>query len=123
MNKIGGNIEAILQVYVPTTNEIGESVKVWHDVVTLKGYLDLSGGDSKRTVYNSKIEESTHVFICDFKPILETILIGGKSVRVNVENTRMAIKNKLYDVLLIDNPMELNYHYEIFLKYTGGYDE
>ena len=29
------------------------------------------------------------------------------------------IANKHYEILLIDNPMELNYHIEFYLKYTG----
>lgn len=123
MKPINGNIVASLQVYTFRENEIGETIKEWHDVTTLKGYLDLSSGDSKRTTYNSKIEESTHIFICDYNAVFESILINGVNVKVDTENTRIVIKNKVYDVLLVDNPMELNYHYEIYLKYSGGINE
>ena len=37
---IGGNIEALLQINVPVENEIGSMVDTWHDVVSLKGFLD-----------------------------------------------------------------------------------
>ena len=117
---IGGNIEALLQINVPVENEIGEGVDTWHDVVTLKGFLDLSSGDSKYTAYNAKIQESTHIFVSDYKPIPESLEIEGNIVRVSPENARMVANSQRYDVMLIDNPMNLNKHLEIYLKYTGG---
>lgn len=117
---IGGNIEALLQINVPTENEIGSKVDKWHDVVSLKGFLDLSSGDSKHTTYDAKIQESTHIFICDFKPIPEIIEVEGNFVRVSPENARMVANSQRYDVMLIDDPMNLHKHLEIYLKYTGG---
>lgn len=117
---IGGNIEAVFQINVPMENEIGSVVDAWHDVITLKGFLDLSSGDSKHTTYDAKIQESTHIFICDYKPIPEVLELDGKSIGVCVENTRMVADSKRYDVMLIDDPMNLHKHLEIYLKYTGG---
>lgn len=117
---IGGNIEAVLQINVPVENEIGSVVDTWHDVWSKKGFLDLSSGDSKHTTFNAKIQESTHIFICDYKPIPEVLEVNGKSIGVCVENARMVTKSKRYDVMLIDDPMNLHKHLEIYLKYTGG---
>ena len=117
---IGGNIEALLQINVPVENEIGSMVDKWHDVVTLKGFIDLSSGDSKHTTYDAKIQESTHIFICDYRPIPESLEVEGNFVRVRPENARMVANSQRYDVMLIDNPMNLNKHLEIYLKYTGG---
>lgn len=117
---IGGNIEALLQINVPVENEIGSMVDAWHDVVALKGFIDLSAGDSKHTTYDAKIQESTHIFICDYKPIPDSLEIEGKIVRVSPENARMVANSQRFDVMLIDNPMNLNKHLEIYLKYTGG---
>lgn len=117
---IGGNLEAILQIGVPTQNDIGEDVVEWHDVTSFLGFLDLQTGDSKSITYYSKIEESTHIFICDYKPIPAILEIGGRNIPFSTENARMVANSKRYDVLFIDNPMELNQHYEISLKYTGG---
>ena len=64
---IGGNITAILQISATTKNEIGESVKSWQDVMALRGWLDLSSGDSKYATFNAKIQESTHVFLMFLK--------------------------------------------------------
>lgn len=126
---IGGNVKAVLQVSTTEKNEIGERVPVWHDVpVTMPGrkepglfgWLDLQSGDSKYTTYNAKVQESTHLFICDYLPIPATLEIEGKTVRVSAENARMVTLTQKYDVMLIDNPMGLNKQLEIYLKYTGG---
>ncbi len=108
---IGGNIQAVIQTRETHTNAIGEQVKKWTDAVTLKGFLDLAGGGAQYQTFNAKIQESTHLFICDYKPLPDSI---------TAENSRMIIKNKIYQITLIDNPMELNKHLEFYLKYTGG---
>ena len=117
---IGGNIEAILQVYASTENEIGEPVKTWHDAVSLTGFLDLQSGDSKYTTYNAKIQESTHIFICDYQPIPDVLEVEGQIVHVNSENARMVANSQRFDVMLIDDPMNLHEQLEIYLKFTGG---
>lgn len=113
MKGIGGNTKAIIQVSSITANAIGEQVKNWQDVQTLKGWLDLSNGEARYTSYSAKIQESTHVFIADYIPL---------DNRISAETARMMINGKSYDITLIDNPMELKHgsQLEIFLKYTGG---
>lgn len=113
MKGIGGNITATIQVYTSAKNDIGENVKTWADVQMLKGWLDLSSGDSKYTTYNAKIQESTHIFIADYVQL---------DSRITAEGARMLIDGRRYDILLIDNPMEMGSgsQLEIYLKYTGG---
>lgn len=108
---IGGNTIAELQISSTTKNEIGESVKTWKTIHQISGFLDLSGGDSKYTTYSAKIQESTHVFISDWKQLDAT---------VKAENSRLIVHNKAYDVTLIDDPMELHKQLEIYLKFVGG---
>ena len=117
---IGGNITAILQISATTKNEIGESVKSWQDVMALRGWLDLSSGDSKYATFNAKIQESTHVFLMDYMPIPDVFEVDGKVVKVSAESTIMMVNSKPYDVMLIDDPMEMHKQMEIYLKYTGG---
>lgn len=112
--KIGGNVTAEIQTFATIMNEIGEAEKTWSTVQSLVGFLDLRGGDSEYKTYDTKIEDSTHLFICDYVPLEN----GVKS-----ENSRMIINGKIYDIMQIDNPMELNRHYEFYLKYTGGQNE
>lgn len=109
---IGGNITIQIQTKTITTNDIGEQVKSWQTVQSLVGYLDSNGGDAKYTPYNAKIQESSHIFICDYVSL---------DSRVKVENSRVLIPNKgVFDIMLIDNPMELNKQFEIYLKFVGG---
>lgn len=111
MKKIKGNITARLQSKMGTVkNEIGEVVPKWETAYTLVGFLDLSSGDSKYSSYNAKIQESTHIFVCDYQEL----------TAVTAENSRLIINGKVYDVMLIDDPMELHYQLEFYLKFTGG---
>lgn len=110
---IGGNTEIELQVNRGSgKNEIGEQVPNWTTADRILGFLDLTGGDSKRNSFDAKIQESTHVFISDYKQLPK---------EVKPENTRVIDEDGLvYDVLLIDDPMKLHQQLEIYLKYTGG---
>lgn len=105
---IGGRTVALLQQNGGhTTNVIGEKIQAWTDLQILVGWLDLQTGDSKYT-HNAKLQESTHIFLCDYV-----------SIDRKVDDKRMVINGDHYDVLLIDNPMELNQHLEIYLRYVG----
>ena len=136
--KIGGNITALLQVKDNgTKNSIGEREHVWYDVTALKGWLDLSNGTSDYLNFNAKLQDSTHVFMCDFTNLkglygewvwnpfnLVNGIVNqnktGTKIDVTSENARMVIRDNVYQILLIDNPMEMNYHLEIYLKYIGS---
>jgi len=113
MKGIGGNIKAVFQIRTTQKNAIGEAEEVWTDVQTIKGWLDLSSGSSSYSNYSAKIQESTHVFIADYVKL---------DSRIQAENSRAVINSKHYDVMLIDNPMEMGSgsQLEIFLKFTGG---
>ena len=113
MKGIGGNLAATIQVPTVTKNAIGEHVTTWEDVQTIKGWLDLSSGNSGYTTYYAKIQESTHIFIADYVQL---------DSRIQAENSRAIINGKRYDVMLIDNPMEMGIgsQLEIYLKFTGG---
>lgn len=118
---IGGNTTVQLQMQAGhTTNEIGSRIPVWHDVLELTGFLDMSGETTSRSTYNAKIQESTHIFICDYVPIPATFDVDGIPVRVTTENIRIVAQGQVYDVMFMDNPMFLNKQWEIYLKYTGG---
>ena len=117
MKGIGGNTKAFIQVFTSADNEIGENVQTWADVQTIKGWLDLQAGDSKYTTFNAKMQESTHIFIADY------VVLDG---RITAENSRLLLGSGeaalVYDILMIDNPMEMKKgsHLEIYLRFTGG---
>lgn len=112
MANIGGNITGVIQTKTASgKNAIGEPEITWTDTFNQKGWLGLQAGDSKRTNFNAKIEESTHVFLCDFSAGIYALAD---------QDTRMIIKGNMYDVLLIDNPDEMDEQLEIYLRKIGG---
>lgn len=135
---VGGNIQALLQVKSKgAKNAIGEVTAQWVDCTSIKGWLDLSTGDSKHTTFYAKVQESTHIFLCDFTNLknLSTKWVWNpfnfltgvisqqnkqESVDVTSDNARMVIDGLVYEILLIDNPMNMNDHLEIYLRFIGG---
>lgn len=111
MANIGGNITGRIQTQTTTKNRVGEGVKEWQDAFSVKGWLGLQSGDSKYTTYNAKVEESSHCFLCDFHSGIYALASQA---------TRMIIKGFIYDVLLIDNPDEMDEQLEIFLRRVGA---
>lgn len=115
MRKVKGHTPFVIQKQGDSVkNRIGESEVTWIDAVSFVGVLGLQSGDSKYTTYKAKLEESSHVMICDFNSDIEALAN---------ENTRLICKGRMYDVLLIDNPDELDEHLEIQLRYVGGQNE
>jgi len=135
---IGGNIQALIQVKDKgAKNAIGEVVHEWLDCTSLLGWLDLETGESKHSNFNAKIQESTHIFLCDFTSLKSlsikwvwnpfnflTGIINTEEqesvVDVTSENARMVVQGLVYEILLIDNPMNMNEHLEIYLRFIGG---
>ncbi len=113
MANIGGNITGIIQTKSTEKNAIGEAVKTWADAFGQVGWLGMQSGESKRTNFNAKIEESTHVFLCDYHSGIYALAD---------QDTRMVIKGVVYDVLLIDNPDEMDEQLEIYLRRVGAWD-
>lgn len=112
MANIGGNITGVVQIKTSSgKNSIGEPEITWVSAFSQKGWLGLQAGDSKRINFNAKIEESTHVFLCDFNSGIYALAD---------QDTRMLLKNNVYDVLLIDNPDEMDEQLEIYLRKIGG---
>ena len=134
---IGGNTSATLQIKFTKKNSIGEAEKTWVNAYRVTGWLDLSNGDST-TTYNAKIQESTHIFMCDYDKLIALTddflwdslnfennwIVDDPTdipfISLTSDNARMIINDAIYEVQLIDNPMELNQHLEIYLKYIGG---
>lgn len=113
MRKVKGRTLCAIQTCTASgVNAMGEKVTVWADASEpFYGVLGLQSGDSKYSTFNAKIEESTHVLVCDF---------NSKIYALADQNTRIIAKGKMYDVLLIDNPDELDEHLEIYLRLVGG---
>lgn len=110
---IGGNITGVIQTKTTEKNAIGAGKKTWVDAFLHRGWLDLQNGEKGHRNFLAPIEESTHVFLCDYHSGIYAL--AG-------QDTRMVIKEMVYDVLLIDNPMELNQQLEIYLRKVGAWN-
>lgn len=121
MANIGGKTTGTVQVSTVGKNAIGEGVKTWQNVFSPSGWLDLQSGDSKYSTNKAKIEESTHVFLCDYHSGIYALTIPDSKTKA-VPDVRMIIKGMVYDVLLIDNPMEMDEQLEIYLRKVGAWD-
>lgn len=113
MANIGGNIWGTIQTKTTAKNQFGEGESVWSDSVKQLGWLGLQSGDSKHSTFNAKLEESTHVFLCDFNADIYALAD---------RDTRMIFKGFVYDVLLIDNPDEMDEQLEIYLRKVGAWN-
>lgn len=109
---IGGNRTATIQTKTTIKNAIGERVTTWTDTATIKGFLDFQSGQNDISTYNAKIQETTHLFLCDYSQL------AGKGV--TAENARFVCDGVVYNILLIDDVQEMHKHLEIYLKYVGA---
>lgn len=110
---IGGNTELVIKVLDGSNQNFdknGKKVAEYKDVASLFGWLDLISGDSKYD-YKAKIEESTHVFLCDY---IEGI------TDIDIEEAKAEVKGKEFDIKYIDDPMGMHEQLEIYLKLVGG---
>ena len=108
MKNIGGNTDLILKTRKQVKNEIGEEVTTWENYKTIHGFIDFMSESTGRGSFNSKIVESTHVFVCDYVDIDKSVI-----------DLMAYHNNKEYEITYIDDPMGLHYQLEIFLKYIG----
>ena len=108
---IGGNIEGLIQIRTTSKNLIGEDVQEWTDLGSCLGWLDYASGESGVEQFRGKMQETTHYFLCDY---------SRWNRSATAENCRMVISGDVYNVLLIDDPMGMHQHLEVYLKYVGG---
>ena len=121
MAYIGGNITGTVQTMTGSEkNVLGEGVKAWNDFASQRGWLGMQSGDSKYTNHSAKVEESTHVFLCDFNAAIYGLTLPDESGAI--PQVRMIIKGMVYDVLLIDNPDEMDAQLEIYLRKVGAWN-
>lgn len=110
MKRIGGNVNGTLERLTTSQNAIGEPIKAWEAAQTLHGFLDMLSGSKTNQTLSAFVGESTHVFVCDYVEL---------PAGMNSDNSRFVCNGNRYEVEYIDNPMNLNYQLEIYLKFSG----
>ena len=111
MIPINGNLTATVQKRQTVKNSIGEGITSWSDIGTVLGWLDYASGQNDTDKFKGKVQDTTHLFFCDY----DKWLPGIRS-----EDCRLVIEGDVYNILLIDDPMGMRQHLEVYLKYIGG---
>lgn len=109
---IGGNVE--LTVYNKMShdkNEIGEVEPSNSEGEKIMGFLDYISGSADLSKFHAKVEESTHVFICDYAD--NALMFNSGVTKCDVSGYGE------FQILLVDDPMGLHQHIEVYLKYIG----
>ena len=53
--------------------------------------------------------------LCDYSKLVSVV-----GEEITSENARMVIGGNDYEILLVDNPLQMNRQLEFYLKYVGG---
>lgn len=108
---IGGNTILTIVGKTVTTEATGIQKAEWNkNLYAIKGFLDYITGEANLSPNYQKLEQSSHVFIADYVNLKD----------IKAEEVKGVINGELYDIKLIDDPMGLKEHLEIYLNYVGG---
>lgn len=87
---------------------IGGFIESWSDYKSFDGYIDLLQGSDLNNAQNAFTEESTHVLII---PEYQTGITD--KMRIMEESGRW------YEITYIDDPVNVQHHNELYLKFGG----
>ena len=96
-----------VQSYTKTDDGLGGWEETWTPALTISGVLDLRKGDTTE-VANKQTVNSTHILLTDTHAINE--------------KQRILYDSKVYYVDYVDNPVNIDSHLEIYLRYEGDSD-
>lgn len=111
---VGGNKWATILVKRKNAlDEMGFRTNTFEEVKRIRGFLDKRTTYDKHNVMDTEIEQGNHFFLCDYSQI------GELYKEWDEYDCALAIDRKLYTVTHWDNVMELNEHFEIYLRKVG----
>lgn len=90
---------------------IGGFNEIWAVYKAVDGYLDLLQGTDINNAQSAITEESTHILV-----IPEFVAGITDDMRV------MDNESRFYEVTYADNPVNINHHVELYLKFGGVLD-
>ena len=100
-----------IQYVTQVDDGIGGSYDAWSSFKAVKGYLDLITGTDLNTLQNAFTEQSTHVLII---PQFTT----GITDKMRVVDSQ----NRYYSITYTDDPVGLEHHNELYIKFGGVLD-
>ena len=94
-------------------NGIGGKIEKEEELFKIQGFLDLAqgfGANGENSNLNSFLQESTHILITEY--------------REDISNKNWIIDSKgnRYNIVLVDDPVSMHHHLEIYLKFIGEYN-
>lgn len=108
---IGGNAKAVVLRATKAKDASGLAVTGGAErLMELSGWLDYQSGQPSRQAYQAKVQDATHLWICDYREDFASMPVGGLS---------LSIGGLSYEVLLIDDPMGMHEHLETHLRRVG----
>lgn len=87
---------------------IGGLVDDWGLFQPVSGYLDLLTGADNTNQQNAFTEDSTHILVVPY-------FIEGITDKMRVLDSN----NRAYAITYSDNPVNINHHTELYLKFEG----
>lgn len=94
---------------VKKDNGIGGFIEKEDELFKMQGYLDLLTGDETNT-NNAFIQESSHIIITNYRDDITT------------KHWIIDSKNNRYNIVLVDDPVSMHNHLEIYLKFIGQHN-
>ncbi|MDW5300753.1 MAG: head-tail adaptor protein [Sedimentibacter sp.] len=73
----------------------------------LKGWIDLLSGEGQQLTHNADIQDSTHVLITDYRTDIK------KGMKISDSTNK-------YLITLVDDPVSMHHHLEIYLRFEGA---
>ena len=101
-----------IQTMTQDDDGIGGHINKWTRHIDVEGYLDMLSGTDYSKSENAITEESTHILI-----------IPKFTKGITSEMRVIDGDNRIYLITFADNPVGLNHHNEVYLKYGGVYNE
>ena len=98
---------------VKKDNGIGGNAEKEDEVFKIQGFLDLAqgfGANGENSNLNSFLQESTHILITDYRE------------DISHKNWIIDSKGNRYNIVLVDDPVSMHNHLEIYLKFIGDYN-
>ncbi|MCM8710537.1 head-tail adaptor protein [Clostridium sp. SYSU_GA19001] len=93
---------------IQTFNGIGGFIETPIELFKIKGYLDLLSGN-ELTTNNTFMEESSHILLTDYRQDIKS-----------KEHWIVDEKGNHYNIILVDDPLNLHHHLEVYLKFVGN---
>lgn len=92
-------------------NGIGGYTEEEVEETSIKGYLDLLVGvNGENASLNAFLQETSHVLLTSY------------SDKITNKNWIIDSNGNRYNIVLVDNPINLKHHLEIYLKFIGEYN-